>query len=179
MLSPRISVSTIPGAISVTLMPWPCSSMRRPRANADSACVAAPPFHHRPRHPMRDPERGEHIGAEHCFAIRVGHIKERGVFEYAGIVDEKVDVARGARQFVDETAIIQIAGDGLHSTAALLLERVELRPAAAGCQDFGAGLRKRNGGGTADAGTRSGDQHCFSGQRHARFVPHKSRLYMT
>src|SRR5262249_55165313 len=146
MVSARISVSTIPGAISVTLMPWPCSSMRRPRANADSARLVA---------------------------------HDRGVFEYAGIVDEKVDVARGARQFVDETAIIQIAGDGLHSTAALLLERVELRPAAAGCQDFGAGLRKRNGGGTADAGTRSGDQHCFSGQRHARFVPHKSRLYMT
>src|SRR5262249_39185845 len=69
--------------------------------------VAAPPFHHRLRHPMRDPERGEHISAEHCLAIRVGHIKERGVFEYAGIVDEKVDVARGARQFTDETAIIQ------------------------------------------------------------------------
>src|SRR6516164_6332481 len=106
---------------------------------------------------MRDPERGEHISAKHCLAIGVGHIKERGVFEYAGIVDEKVDVARGARQFIDETAFIQIAGDDLHSAAELLLERVELRQAAASRQDFGAGLRKRNDGSTADAGTRSGD----------------------
>src|SRR5438477_1839767 len=37
----RMPVSTMPGAILVTLMPCDCNSMRKPRAIAESACLVA------------------------------------------------------------------------------------------------------------------------------------------
>src|SRR5262249_13561180 len=101
------------------------------------------------------------------------------VFEDASIVDEDIDRARGAGELVDETPVVEVAGDGLHHVAALPPERVELRLAATGRQDPGAGLREGNGGCPAAAATRTGDKRGLPGQRHARFAPQSLELYIT
>ena len=124
--------------------------------------MAAPAPHHRPGDQARDAEGGQHVGAEHRLAVLIGHFQERRVLQDPGVVDEDVDLARGAGQLLGEARVVQVARERLHWS--LFLQRGELGFAASGGEHFRARLRERQRRGSADARACAGDQHLLAGE---------------
>ena len=121
--------------------------------------------------PPDDPEGSQHVGAEHRLAVRVGHVHERRVFQDAGVVDHDIDaVGRLASSSTKPRSLRSPAIVALIGRRTCFASASSSVGAPSGGNDCRTRLCERDSGCPADAGARSGHQHCLAGQWCAHAV---------